>query len=51
MKLGENWRELGKYFHKFDAVIGVVLLAGVAYFIWSHWQNRISSQPTAISRR
>jgi membrane protein DedA with SNARE-associated domain len=22
MKLGENWRELGKYFHKFDAVIG-----------------------------
>ena len=29
MKLGENWRELGKYFHKFDAVIGVVLVAGV----------------------
>ena len=21
MKLGENWRELGKYFHQFDAVI------------------------------
>ena len=41
MKLGENWRELGKYFHKFDAVIGVVLLAGAAYFVWSHWQNRL----------
>jgi hypothetical protein len=51
MKLGENWRELGKYFHKFDAVIGVMLLAGVAYFVWSHWQNRISSQPSAISRQ
>ncbi len=23
MKLGENWRELGKYFHKFDAVTGI----------------------------
>ena len=47
MKLGENWRDLGKYFHKFDAVIGVFLVAGAAYFIWSHWQNRISTQPSA----
>jgi membrane protein DedA with SNARE-associated domain len=46
MKLGENWRELGKYFHKFDAVIGVVLVAGVAWFVWSHWQNRISGEPS-----
>jgi membrane protein DedA with SNARE-associated domain len=41
MKLGQNWRELGKYFHQFDAVIGVILLLGLAYFVWSHWQNRI----------
>lgn len=41
MKLGENWRELGKYFHEFDLVIGVVLLVGVIWFVWSHWQNRI----------
>src|SRR4030088_3322683 len=40
-KLGENWRELGKYFHKFDAVIGVMLVAAVAWFVWSHWQHRI----------
>jgi membrane protein DedA with SNARE-associated domain len=51
MKLGENWRELGKYFHKFDAVIAVMLVAGAAYFIWSHWQNRISSQPSAVSHQ
>ena len=44
MKLGENWRELGKYFHKFDAVIGVVLVTAVAWFVWSHWQNRIGRQ-------
>jgi membrane protein DedA with SNARE-associated domain len=41
MKLGENWRELGKYFHKFDAVILAALVIGVACFIWSHWQNRL----------
>jgi hypothetical protein len=42
MKLGENWRSLGKYFHQFDAVIGAFLLVGFAYFFWSHWQHRIS---------
>jgi membrane protein DedA with SNARE-associated domain len=41
MKLGENWRSLGKYFHKFDAVIGAFLLAGIVWFLWSHWQNRL----------
>jgi membrane protein DedA with SNARE-associated domain len=51
MKLGENWRDLGKYLHKFDVVIGVALLAGFAWFVWSHWQNRISSQPSAVSRQ
>ena len=49
MKLGENWRELGKYFHQFDAVIGIVIVIGVVWFVWSHWQHRISSQPPAIS--
>src|SRR6202021_98048 len=33
MKLGENWRSLGKYFHKFDAVIIVVLVVGAIGFI------------------
>jgi membrane protein DedA with SNARE-associated domain len=41
MKLGENWRGLGKYFHKFDAVILAVLAVGVVWFLWSHWQNRL----------
>ena len=41
MKLGENWRSLGQYFHKFDAVIGAVILLGVVYFVYSHWQHRI----------
>lgn len=41
MKLGENWRGLGQYFHKFDVVILVVLIIGGIWFVWSHWQNRI----------
>jgi len=41
MKLGENWRGLGKYLHKFDVVILAVLVAGFAWFVWTHWQNRM----------
>jgi membrane protein DedA with SNARE-associated domain len=41
MKLGENWRQLGKYFHKLDTVILVVLVVGIVWFAWTHWQNRM----------
>ena len=41
MKLGENWRTMGKYFHQFDIIIGGLLAAGIIWFVWSHWQNRI----------
>jgi membrane protein DedA with SNARE-associated domain len=44
MKLGENWRELGKYFHQFDFVIGGLLLIGVIWFVRSHWQNRLRAE-------
>jgi membrane protein DedA with SNARE-associated domain len=50
MKLGENWRGLGKYFHQFDAVIGVILVAGIIWFVWSHWQNRMRTEPESLSR-
>ncbi len=43
MKLGENWRGIGKYFHKFDAAIGILILAGIIWFVWSHWQNRMKA--------
>jgi len=49
MKLGENWRELGKYFHKFDAVIGVLLLAAALWFVWI--TGRIGSAPSPRKRR
>jgi membrane protein DedA with SNARE-associated domain len=39
-KLGEKWDTLGAYFHKLDAVIGVLILAGVAWFVYDHFKNR-----------
>src|SRR5215470_10701403 len=51
MKLGENWRVLGKYFHKFDAVIGAIIVVGLIWFAWSHWQNRLGRQASGVSSR
>jgi len=44
MKLGEKWEtdpRLKLWFHRFDAVIVVALLAGAAAFLWSRWAHRI----------
>lgn len=36
LKLGQNWNTLGVYFHRFDAVIGVILLIGVIWYVRRH---------------
>jgi len=44
MKLGEKWEtdpRLKLWFHRFDAVIVVVILAGAVTFLWSRWAHRI----------
>ena len=41
--LGERWDtdpRLKHYLHRFDALIVIVLLAGIFYFVRSHWKNR-----------
>ena len=35
-KLGDNWNTLGAYFHKFDIVIGIIILIGIVWFIRRH---------------
>jgi len=35
-KMGDNWDTLGGYFHKFDAVIGVLIVIGIIWFIRRH---------------
>jgi membrane protein DedA with SNARE-associated domain len=44
MKMGQNWRTLGQYLHRFDLVISIFILAGIVWFVWSHWKNRIETQ-------
>jgi membrane protein DedA with SNARE-associated domain len=44
MKLGERWDKdprLKQWFHRLDAVIILLLLAGITWFVWSHWKNRV----------
>jgi membrane protein DedA with SNARE-associated domain len=36
MRLGEHWDSLGVYFHRFDAAIGLVIVAGAAWWVWRH---------------
>lgn len=43
MKMGENWRQLGKYLHQFDVVIVGIIAVGVIWFVRSHWKNRLTS--------
>jgi membrane protein DedA with SNARE-associated domain len=44
MKLGEHWDSdprLKQWMHRLDAVIIVILLAGIFWFVRSHWKNRM----------
>ncbi len=44
MKLGEKWEtdpRLKTWLHRFDAIIIVGLLVAIAWFVWSHWKNRV----------
>ena len=40
-KLGENWPSLRDYFHKFDYLIGIVIVAAGVWFIRDRWRNRL----------
>ena len=37
--LGEHWDTLGIYFHRFDAMIGALILLGAAWWIWRHLRH------------
>src|SRR6267154_6392228 len=39
MKLGQHWDDLAPYFHRFDAVIAIILVVGIAALIY----NRVKS--------
>ncbi len=39
MKLGEHWNTLGVYFHRFDAVIALIILAAVIWYVHRHLRH------------
>jgi membrane protein DedA with SNARE-associated domain len=41
MKLGERWTTLRAYFHRFDTVIGILIVLGAVWFIHNRWKNRV----------
>lgn len=44
MKLGERWHSdprLSHWLHRLDAVVLVLLVLGVIWFVRSHWKNRV----------
>ncbi|HKQ09424.1 MAG TPA: DedA family protein [Blastocatellia bacterium] len=50
-KLGEQWDKnetLKAWFHRFDFVIGILLVAGAAWWVWRHLKNARST--TAVEK-
>jgi membrane protein DedA with SNARE-associated domain len=48
MKLGDKWETDPRFkaiFHRFHLGVEIALVAGILWFIWNHWKNRVSAQP------
>jgi hypothetical protein len=44
MKLGQAWETNPAFknaFHRFHTVVIVLLLAGIVWFVWTHWKDRV----------
>jgi membrane protein DedA with SNARE-associated domain len=41
LKLGERWTTLRGYFHRFDTVIGILIVLGAVWFIHNRWKDRL----------
>jgi len=38
-KLGDHWDILSPYFHKFDFVIGIAIIAGLVWYVRRHMKQ------------
>jgi len=48
MKLGATWNtdpRFKEFFHRFHVGVEAILLVGAVWFVWSHWKNRIRTEP------
>lgn len=48
-KMGENWDTLGGYFHTADIAIGILLVAGVIWYVWRHLNNMKKDRDAAAA--
>jgi membrane protein DedA with SNARE-associated domain len=49
MKMGEHWHALAPYFHRFDGLIGALLVLGAAAFLYNRVRG-LNSTPTRPAR-
>jgi membrane protein DedA with SNARE-associated domain len=42
LKLGQRWTTLRLYFHRFDTVLGIVIVIVAFWFIHNRWKNRLA---------
>lgn len=42
MVMGERWPVLREYFHKFDLLIGAVIVAGIVWYVRRHLKHRVA---------
>jgi membrane protein DedA with SNARE-associated domain len=47
MKLGEHWKQLGPYFHRFDTAIAILLAVGVGFLLYNRIRGRRAAHPAA----
>ncbi len=48
MKLGASWNTDPRFkeiFHRFHLAVELVLLLAIVWFLWTHWKNRIRTDP------
>jgi membrane protein DedA with SNARE-associated domain len=51
MKLGQHWDALAPYFHRFDGVIAIIIVAAAALMLYNRIKGAASARDDAISRR
>jgi membrane protein DedA with SNARE-associated domain len=50
MKFGEHWSALGPYFHRFDGLIAVLFVGGLAAFLYNRLRGLGSNRRSAALR-
>lgn len=42
VKLGENWKTIGQYLHRFDYAVAAVILLGIAWYFYHHLKPHLA---------